>query len=162
MSDYSVETVSSFQYPVIKQSKISDWQERRRDLLSRVKSRWKCLVMFEKGYSNSRTTASESVFIGKQISVKNEEVNVPALFKSVQKLAGKPSHNHGYQLLVRTVLEQWHSLVGATMATRRYPSFPILRRRKAAFRACSQANRARSPPANKWARNLRLAISNTS
>jgi hypothetical protein len=35
------------------------------------------------------TIASESVFIGKQIPVMNE-VNVPALFKSVQKLAGKP------------------------------------------------------------------------
>jgi hypothetical protein len=66
-----------------------------------------------------RTIASENVFISKQISVMNEEVNVPALFKSVQKLAGKPSHSHGYQLLARIVLEQWHSLVGTTMATRR-------------------------------------------
>ena len=153
MSAYSVEAVSSFQYPVIKQSKTSDWQERRRDLLSRAKSRRKCLVMFEKGYSNSRTTASESVFIGKQISVKNEEVNVPALFKSVQKLAGKPSHSHGYQLLVRTVLEQWHSLVGATMATRRYhPSNNYYRRplfgrvaRPTAPKAYSQWSEQRAP-----------------
>jgi hypothetical protein len=74
--------------------------------------------MFEKGYS--RAIASESLFIGKQILVMNEEVNGPALLKGVQKLAGKPSHSHSYQLLARTVLEQWHSLVGATMATRRY------------------------------------------
>jgi hypothetical protein len=100
--------------------------------------------MFEKGCS--RSIASENVFISKQISVMNEEVNVPALFKSVQKLAGKPSHSHGYQLLARIVLEQWHSLVGTTMATRRYhPSNNYYCRRKAAFRACSQANGARSP-----------------
>jgi hypothetical protein len=49
MSAYSVETVSSFQYPVIKQSKISDWQGRRRDLLSIANLRWKYLVMFGKG-----------------------------------------------------------------------------------------------------------------
>jgi hypothetical protein len=99
--------------------------------------------MFEKGYS--RTIASESVFIGKQISVMNEEVNVPALFKSVQKLAGKLSHSHGYQLLARTVLEQWHSLVWRDYGYEKIPSFPVLRRRNAAFRACSQANHARSP-----------------
>jgi hypothetical protein len=45
MSAYSVETVSSFQYPAIKQSKIGDWQGRRRDLLNIANLRWKYLVM---------------------------------------------------------------------------------------------------------------------
>jgi hypothetical protein len=51
-----------------------------------------------------------------KISVINEEVTVPALFKSRsgswQTMVSK--------LLARTVLEQWHALVSATVATRRY------------------------------------------
>jgi len=104
---------------------------------------WKCLVMFEKGYS--RTIASESIFIGKQVSGHERSGQCASL---VQKRleAGwqaftQPSLPAPCTYYARAMAFFWLARLWLGKDT----ILQILRRGKATFRACSQANRARSP-----------------